>query len=197
VLAEFYDIYGFRLAVEGPATKTISQRYTSFKTSQVIENPDLSVKVCEGEKDLPTKPGGSLVGLRVPFDPTERILWYQKGVASGILLWYLDGLLWWPDRVFMHAGAVAKKGKALMFMGGPNVGKTRITLNLLDNGYDYLSDDWMLVGDGKAYPLSRTIKLNDYNLRNQRFERAVLGRRRFFYKPIFRILRTSENRSSV
>jgi len=48
--------------------------------------------------------------------------------------------------VILHGSAVAKNGKAYLFLGGNQVGKTTIALNLVYNhGFKLLSDDYLLI----------------------------------------------------
>lgn len=52
----------------------------------------------------------------------------------------------------IHASCLSKNGKALVFAAYPNVGKTLSTLQLLKQGYKYMSDDTILVDrNGNAY----------------------------------------------
>lgn len=184
----FYDIHDFIVAVEGPADKIFSKEYSHFKVHVTPRKIDLFVKIYEGNEDLPTRPAGSLKGMRIPFADDENTLWYEKGTALEVLLSYCEALMWWPNKVILHTGGVAKNGNALIFTGSGNVGKTSIVLNLLKEGYEYLSDDWIVIGEGKAYPLPKLVHIFDYNLKNKEIARSVLGLKRFFYKPFFELI---------
>lgn len=52
----------------------------------------------------------------------------------------------------IHASCLSRNNQALLFPAYPNVGKTLSTLQLLEEGYKYISDDTTIVGrDGIAY----------------------------------------------
>ena len=185
-----YSIHGFVIAVEGSANKIFLREYGWAKIDSHSEDIkiNLYVKPCKNIKDLPTKPAGSTKGMRIPFNENENILWYEEGVPLNVLLSYCEALIWWPDKTLLHAGAVVKDHRAFVFTGGGNVGKTSTVLNLLRKGYDYLSDDWLVIGDGVAYPMLKPIHVFDYNLKNKEIAKAVLGLKRFYYKPYFKFV---------
>ena len=64
------------------------------------------------------------------------------------------------DRVFIHAGAVGWKGKAIILPGTSFIGKSRLVAELVRNGAVYYSDDYAIFdGDGLLYPFARTMTL--------------------------------------
>lgn len=65
----------------------------------------------------------------------------------------------------IHASCLSKNDQTLLFPAYPNVGKTLSTLQLLKEGYGYISDDTVLVdGNGFAYLTSfpSAIGYNDF-----------------------------------
>jgi hypothetical protein len=184
----YYNIVGYIIAVEGPANNIFLKEYGWAKIENNPTKADLYVKV-SACKDLPTKPPGSLKGMHIPFGEDEDILWYEEGAPLNVLLSYCEGLMWWPDKCLLHAGAVARNGKAFIFTGGGNVGKTSMVLSLLREGFDYLSDDWLVIGRVNAYPLPKPLHIFDYNLRNRDIAKSVLGLKRVYYKPYFQLIK--------
>lgn len=185
---DFYDIHGFMIAVEGPAGAIFLKEYAWAKVLSNKVKVNFYVKPFQQRDNVSTKPAGSREGMYIPFREDQNTLWYDYGVPVNVLLNFCEGLMWWPDKTILHAGAVAKRGKAFVFSGSGNVGKTSIVLNLLKEGYDYISDDWMVIRAGEAYSLPKPIHIFDYNLKNNDIARAVLGHRRFLYKPYFRMI---------
>lgn len=60
--------------------------------------------------------------------------------------------------VAIHAGAVGWRKKAVLVVGPSRVGKTSLVAWLASNGFDYLSDELvMLAEDGKAKPFARPL----------------------------------------
>ena len=184
-----YDVYGFVISIDDLPNAHFFNEYGYFKVNRPIAGKvDLFVKVSDKEEMFPTKPAGSDKGLYLPFGKNENTLWYNRGVHSGFILHYCEALMWWSDKTFLHAGVVSKHDNAYVFMGGGGVGKTSIVLNLIRKGYKYLSDDWSLIGEGKAYPFPKTFHVFDYNLQDKEIAKSVLGLRRFYYSFYFKFL---------
>jgi hypothetical protein len=179
-----YNIHGFVISVEGIANREFFKEYWWAMTEENLD-PNLILRTCETHEDLPTKPAGCKEGFYIPFGEEENVLLYQKSVPLNVLLNYCEGLFWWPDKSILHAGGVCKNGKAFIFTGGANVGKTSIVLNLLKEGFEYLSDDWIVVGNEKAYPMPKTIHVFDYNLKDKEIANRILGIKKFLYFPYF------------
>ncbi|MHA1833984.1 MAG: hypothetical protein ACTSV7_08335, partial [Candidatus Baldrarchaeia archaeon] len=187
-----YDIYGFVIAVEGPADKVFSKEYEYFKLLNAPQKVDLLVKVNEKQRTLPTQIWGLNKGMYIPFDEGENILWYDEGVENirplDRFLDAIEFLMWWPDKAWLHAGAVEKNGNAYIFTGGGGVGKTSSVLNLLREGCNYISDDWLIIGGGKAFSMPKRIHIFDYNLKHKEIAKRVLGYKRLYHCPICKLL---------
>jgi len=187
-----YDVYGFVVTVEGPADEIYSKDYGYFKTSKTPEKVDLFVKVNVTQRSLPTRPYGFHGGIHIPFDEKEDTIWYDQEILhtnrADLILYATEFLMWWPDKAWLHAGAVAKNGNAYIFTGEGGTGKTSAVLNLTKEGYDYLSDDWLIVGEGVAFPLPKRIHIFDYNLKDKEIAKQILGAKRFYYKPMVKLL---------
>ena len=187
--SELYNIHGFIISVEGNL-KNIFREYewAKIKSSQDLKI-NLYVKPCKHCKDLPTKPLGRTKGMYIPFSEDENTLWYEEGVPLNILGRYVRALLWWPDKTLLHAAAVARRGDAFIFTGGGDVGKTSACLNLLKQGYDFLSDDYLIIdGRGYGYLLSTLINLSSYNIKDREIAKLALGQKWFFYKAYLNMI---------
>jgi len=191
---KFYDIYGFGLSVEGPAENVLDARYSEFRVSDTLDRVDLFVKVHEGVDDLPTRPNGALKGMWIPFLSNDNTLWYEKQADFEFLSHFVDGLIWWQDKALLHAGGVAKLDEAFLFVGGGNVGKTSTVINLVEKGYDFIGDDWVVLETTQVRPLWRTLHIHDYNLSNPKRARAILGMRAPVYRAISWMLRVGMDR---
>ncbi|HBB68269.1 MAG: hypothetical protein A2X28_03025 [Elusimicrobia bacterium GWA2_56_46] len=84
----------------------------------------------------------------------------------------------------LHAGALAYRGKALIFCGRQGAGKTTLLLELLrDKDFFLLSDDTPLIsGDGGVHPFPARIGLGEDNPHLPRLGR-LRGFRRRHYPP--------------
>jgi len=178
-----YDIYGFVIAVEGPADKIFHKEYGYFKVSKDTVKIDLFVKPVRDQKNPPVKSVENFEGIYIPFANDEKVLLYDEAALNKVA-YYCECLMWWPSKTFLHAGGVAKNGKAIVFTGAGGVGKTSIVLNLLKKGgYDFLGDDWLIIEGNKAFAFPRRIHIFHYNLKDKEIAERALGWRRFYYKP--------------
>jgi hypothetical protein len=67
----------------------------------------------------------------------------------------------------LHAASLAKGGSGLLLCGEPGAGKSTLTLQLVDGGFQYAGDDVTLIGaDGMIYgiPFALTIKPGSWEL---------------------------------
>jgi hypothetical protein len=63
-----------------------------------------------------------------------------------------------PDRLFVHAGVVAWKGRGIVLPGRSGAGKTTLVAALLEAGATYLSDEYaVLDGNGMVHPYPRPL----------------------------------------
>ncbi|MHB1311019.1 MAG: hypothetical protein ACYC3L_03295 [Gemmatimonadaceae bacterium] len=63
-----------------------------------------------------------------------------------------------PERLFVHAGAVAWNGRAIVLPGRSGVGKTSLVAALVSAGATYYSDEYaVLDGRGLLYPFTRPL----------------------------------------
>jgi hypothetical protein len=67
------------------------------------------------------------------------------------------------NTVFVHAGVVGWKGKAVVFPGRSFKGKTTLVAELIKIGADYYSDEYAVIGsDGLVSPFPRDLSLRSY-----------------------------------
>jgi hypothetical protein len=65
-----------------------------------------------------------------------------------------------PDKTFMHAGAVARGGHAIIFPGQSFSGKTTLTAAMLRAGATYLSDEFAVLDEsGRVHPYPKRLSL--------------------------------------
>jgi hypothetical protein len=65
-----------------------------------------------------------------------------------------------PDRVFVHAGVVARRGRALVMPGASFAGKTTLVTELVLAGATYYSDEYaVLDAEGRVHPYARELSI--------------------------------------
>lgn len=182
---KFFNIYGFKIEIDGPAEHEF---YSEMKTFEAKKLGNADLKIIASEKDMPIKLRGSNMGIKLPFGGKDNIVEYNPGISGSYILYMIEPLFDWKDRCFIHAGAVAKNGKAILFPASGGVGKTRSVLELLKKGYWYLSDDWLIIGNKKAYIYPKSLHIFDYNLKDKEIRKKVLGWKSGFYMAYFGFL---------
>lgn len=67
---------------------------------------------------------------------------------------------WAPERVFLHAGVVGWRGRALLLPGLSFAGKSTLVQALLHAGAEYLSDEFAVLDEqGRVHPYPRRLAL--------------------------------------
>jgi hypothetical protein len=67
-----------------------------------------------------------------------------------------------PDRIFVHAGVVGWRGRALLIPGRSFSGKTTLVAALIRAGATYLSDEYAVLDDrGRVHPFPKPLSIRD------------------------------------
>jgi len=74
-----------------------------------------------------------------------------------------------PDRVFVHAGVVGWRGRAIVLPGPSFAGKTTLTAELVRCGATYYSDEYAVVDEsGLVHPYARELQMREPGRPEQR-----------------------------
>src|SRR5262249_38753244 len=75
-----------------------------------------------------------------------------------------------PRRVFVHAGVVGWRGRAIVIPGRSFSGKTTLTAALVKAGFTYYSDEYAALDSaGRVHPYARLLGIREHG----QFERAT------------------------
>ncbi len=106
--------------------------------------------------------------LVVSFGETVRILTTERsGVARrlyGMLLFAIRKVLADRGALLLHGAAAVRDGRTLLLAGPRGGKKTLVLLSLLKEGWHYLSDDKMVLHQGRLYPFQRQITIRGHHL---------------------------------
>lgn len=83
-----------------------------------------------------------------------------------------------PDRIFLHAGVVAWKDRAIVIPGQSNSGKTTLVRALLLAGATYYSDEYAVLDEsGRVHPFARplAVRRTRWGIQKKRVEPESLG----------------------
>lgn len=79
-------------------------------------------------------------------------------------------------KVFVHAGVVAWRGRAIVIPGRSFTGKSTLTRELVRAGATYYSDEYAVLDEnGRVHPFARLLALRDENKVNQKLPFEALG----------------------
>ena len=83
-----------------------------------------------------------------------------------------------PRRIFVHAGVVAWKGRAIVIPGSSHSGKTSLVAALLAAGATYYSDEYAVLDErGRVHPYPRPLRIRDADDLGRRVTAAEMGAR--------------------
>lgn len=126
----------------------------------------LRTESVEPESAYQVSAGGGFIligkdGARaVVVEPSLAAVWLKGAI--------LEDVLARPDHLCaLHAGCMARDGKAALILGSPGAGKTTLCLGLLREGFSYCSDDVTLVREGGevcGVPLAPAVKEGAWGL---------------------------------
>jgi hypothetical protein len=67
-----------------------------------------------------------------------------------------------PERIFVHAGVVAHRGRAIVIPGAGFSGKTTLVSELVRSGATYYSDDYAVLDrHGRVHPYAKPLSIRD------------------------------------
>jgi hypothetical protein len=104
------------------------------------------------------------VGYTVTFDDIAWVEHAKLEVALGVLDAQIRMCIATNARdvIFVHAGAVAKAGKALLLPGESFAGKTTLVAALVQAGAMYFSDEYAVLDtEGKVHPYARRLSIRN------------------------------------
>jgi hypothetical protein len=83
-----------------------------------------------------------------------------------------------PRRIFVHAGVVSWKGRAIVIPGASHSGKTSLVAALLAAGATYYSDEYAVLDErGRVHPYPRPLRIRDADDLGRRVTASEIGAR--------------------
>lgn len=76
--------------------------------------------------------------------------------------------------ILLHGGAVEKDGKTLVFIGLNQIGKSSLTIYFSNNGYKFLSDNFLLVDSEGIFAFPDTIRLEQESFIHEHIGSPIL-----------------------
>jgi hypothetical protein len=83
-----------------------------------------------------------------------------------------------PRKIFIHAGVVGWRGRAIVMPGRSMSGKTTLVREFVRAGAVYYSDEYAVIDEqGRVHPFARPLAIRDENLRQRKVPVEALGGR--------------------
>lgn len=108
-------------------------------------------------------------GIKIKFSTSKRIYTRYPWMFFPDLIFHLYVLqpllemeLFKRGLLVLHAGAVHRHGKAYLIAGRGGAHKTDFVLHLMEKGYDYISDDTIILDKKEVFSFPHSISLFDF-----------------------------------
>jgi len=168
-----FESYGVRVLVEVPdagSARRIEPLLPERRRSCEAANPDLSyVLRSDGAAGFDVLAGRSAICMSAELDVAVAVLETQIRTAIALRA---------ADSVFVHAGVVAHRGRAILMPGASFSGKTTLVAALVRAGASYLSDEYAVLDeDGlvHAYPKPLSMRTPGSHRQTERRVESIGG----------------------
>lgn len=103
-------------------------------------------------------------GYKFSYNPKNKIFVVEKDFNVSYFFEVLEYIfmnkILEKDLMFLHSSAMTFNNKTMVFPACNNTGKTKVLLEFLDWGAEFLGDDWVIIDkECNAYPYFRNIRL--------------------------------------
>ncbi len=133
----------------------VEASYAAFRLAEQPAVPLIKLSVCAEADASYSLHTAEAVTTGLPNQHTALIALFQQLVRQLLHAWYRRGLY------AIHAGAVVQQDRALIIAGRSGQGKTTLTLGLVRQGWQLLSDEFALLERRSGYlqPYPRSLHL--------------------------------------
>jgi hypothetical protein len=154
-----FQSYGVPVRLESNSEEILEKATSTARTALLGRIRPIDCDKAEQTFSLPITPEGlcSIVqnGESMATDKTGFKFWKFFDSLVRILIAEFA-----KDVVFLHAGAVAWRGKAIILPGNSFYGKTTLVAELIRCGAEYYSDEYaVLDADGRVHPFDRPLSM--------------------------------------
>lgn len=166
-----FESFGVRIRIRCDSSE-VSARFDEVLPPAYVEIPieteaEEFALLSDGHGTYSFTRGGSPVSNDVDLEFGITLLQIQVRLFIGLTA---------ADRIFVHAGAVAVGGRALIFPGRSFSGKTSLVAAFLEAGATYLSDEFaVLDADGLVHPFPTRLSLRHGDEARRNIDASDLG----------------------
>jgi hypothetical protein len=151
--------YGVGVSVESNSAEVLEQASAAARSALLHQVEEIDCGLADHTFELWLEPDGTCTTLQdgesMVSDKISPIYW--KYFDSLVRLLVAD---FTTSRVFVHAGVVGWRGKAIVMPGDSYFGKTTFVAELVKCGAEYYSDEYAVIDpDGLVHPFARKLTM--------------------------------------
>jgi hypothetical protein len=174
----FHGLFRMRVAHRGLA-RMMQDEFRFFLDTSASPDDPVDLVVEEGKVPLPSR----MLSVQYSFDSGVAVIQTGSGrlaITDGhiiaepqidvdeLYVRWAEGLMFFRalerGAFLAHSSAVCRDGVGILFPAWAHTGKTNVALEFVSAGYDYMADDWCLVGSaGEILGYPRWLNLFSYN----------------------------------
>jgi hypothetical protein len=154
-----FESYGVPVRIESNAEDILMRAEVTARSALLGRIRPIDCHIAEQTFSLPLSPDGicSIVQNGKPmvtFEPEPRFWKFFDSLVRILVAEFAK------EVVFLHAGVVAWRGKAIILPGNSFYGKTTLVAELIRCGAEYYSDEYaVLDADGRVHPFDRPLSM--------------------------------------
>jgi hypothetical protein len=156
-----FESYGVKVAIESNSADVLEQASTTARSALLGNLAEIGRADVEQVFQIPITADGVCTvyqnGELMVEDTIRPAYWKYFDSLVRILVAEFS-----PERVFIHAGSVGWRGRAIILPGNSHFGKTTLVAELAKCGAVYYSDEYAIIDEkGLVHPFARKLTMRE------------------------------------
>jgi hypothetical protein len=156
-----FESYGVRVAIESNSADVLEEASSTARSALLGNLVEIGREDAEQVFQIPIAPDGVCTvyqnGELMVEDKLRPAYWKYFDSLVRILVAEFS-----PNRVFIHAGSVGWRGRAIILPGNSHFGKTTLVSELAKCGAEYYSDEYAIIDEnGLVHPFARKLTMRE------------------------------------
>ena len=156
-----FKSYGVKVAIESNSAEILEQAAATARSALLGDLTEIDRRDAEQVFQIPIASDGTCTvyqnGELMVEDKTRPAYWKYFDSLVRILVAEFA-----PKNVFIHAGSVGWRGRAIILPGNSHFGKTTLVAELARSGAEYYSDEYAIIDEaGLVHPFARKLTMRE------------------------------------